>query len=367
MEKLSAAMKRHQVDDSENEFYTRFRYKPITGLGYEAGVNRRDPSSIIKVNGQYYIWYTYNTCDKSSWLDADIWYAVSDDGVNWTEKGAAVVRGESGSWDEYSVFTTEILVAEDKYYLVYQAKKNNDPLNVVGMSWSDSPDGPWTKLDEPILKPTANGQLRNPTEHGDSNWGDAIEDGSWDSGAIHDPCIQKWRGKYYLYYKGHSIGEKMFTDSKWGVAIADKPEGPYVKHECNPVSNSGHEIWVFPWKDGLAAIIDWAGPEKGTIQYSDDGINFHIMTTLEDIPPAGGAYVADKFLDNNDGQGFSWGLAHYGASDWAFLVRFECDLIRDGEKDLGWHNFPHYSSIRDVMKDPEKFAISRDSLFKNKK
>ena len=86
----------------------------------------------------------------------------------------------------------------------------------------------------------------------------------------------------------------------------------------------------------------------------------------EDIPPAGGAYIADKFLDTGDGQGFSWGLAHYGASDWTFLVGFTCDLTRTGEKDLGWHNFPHYSAIRDVMKDPEKFGISRESLFRKK-
>ena len=44
----SAAMKRHVKDDSENELYTRFRYAPVKGLGYEKGVSRRDPSSIIK-------------------------------------------------------------------------------------------------------------------------------------------------------------------------------------------------------------------------------------------------------------------------------------------------------------------------------
>ena len=136
-------MKRHQVDDSENELYTRFKYQAVSGLGYQQGVNRRDPSTIIKVKDQYYIWYTRNECNKSSWLDADIWYATSPDGCSWQEQGPAVTRGPTGAWDEYSVFTTEILVAENKYYLCYQAKRNNDPLNVVGMAWADSPDGPW--------------------------------------------------------------------------------------------------------------------------------------------------------------------------------------------------------------------------------
>ena len=154
----------------------------------------------------------------------------------------------------------------------------------------------------------------------------------------------------------------MHADSKWGLAIADQPEGPYVKSPYNPVTNSGHEIWVFPWKTGVAAIVDWAGPEKGTIQYSENGIDFEVVTALEDIPPAGGAYIADKFLDTKNGQGFDWGLCHYGRSDWTFLVRFDCDLKRDTKKQLNWNQFRHYSTIRDVMLDPERFGVTNEKL-----
>ncbi|MCK5173811.1 MAG: hypothetical protein KAR47_10500, partial [Planctomycetes bacterium] len=118
----STATQRLKVVDSRNELYTRFRYRPVNGLGYEEGVNRRDPSSIIKVDGKYYIWYTRNTSTKSKWLDADLWYATSTDGINWKEQGAAVKRGPEGAWDDYSVFTCNILVAEGKYYLCYQAE-----------------------------------------------------------------------------------------------------------------------------------------------------------------------------------------------------------------------------------------------------
>ncbi|TLX74318.1 glycosyl hydrolase [Labilibacter sediminis] len=365
----SAAMKRFKCNDSDNELYTRFRYKPVNGLGYEEGVNRRDPSTIIKVDSLYYVWYTYTKDTKSSWLLADIWYATSKDGINWEEQGPAVERGPEGAWDDYSVFTTNILVAEGKYYLTYQARKKDVQRNVIGMAWADSPDGPWTKLDEPILRTTPDGKLKNEHKSGFTNVleGATLEPGSWDSGAIHDPGVIVFNGKYMLYYKGHPVGEKMYSDSKWGVAIADKPEGPYVKSPYNPVCNSGHEIWVFPWKTGMAAIVDWAGPEKGTIQYSEDGINFEVETILEDIPPAGGAYIADKFLDNKDGQGFSWGLCHYGRSDWTFLVRFECDLTRDAEKQIGWKHFKHYSTIRDVMLEPEKFGVTPEALLGRRK
>ena len=55
---LSATIKRFKVNDSENEFYTLFRYRPVEGLGYEPGVGRRDPSTIIKVGDLHHVWYT---------------------------------------------------------------------------------------------------------------------------------------------------------------------------------------------------------------------------------------------------------------------------------------------------------------------
>lgn len=365
----SDAMKRFRVHDSKNEFYTRFRYEPIKGLGYEQGINRRDPSTIIKVDDLYYVWYTRNCSTTSKWLDADLYYATSPDGVTWTEQGAAVTRGPRGAWDDYSVFTCNILVAEGTYYLCYQAETTVDDaatrrgcgINVVGMAKADHPDGPWTKLPEPILRPTADGRFECPDLS--RPWEKVVlEQGSWDSEAVHDPgIIPRW-GKYWLYYKGHGIDDLIFADSCWGVAVADHPEGPYVKSEFNPITNSGHEVWVWPYRGGIAAMVDWAGPEKGTVQYSEDGINFEVVASLEDIPPAGGAYIPDKFDDPEDGQGFSWGLCHYGRSDWNFLVRFECDLMQGVEKQTDWRFFPHYSTIRDVMVDPDRFGVPRESL-----
>ena len=52
---VSAAMKRNPHVNSESELYTRFLYEPVEGLGYERGINRRDPSSIIHYNDKYYV------------------------------------------------------------------------------------------------------------------------------------------------------------------------------------------------------------------------------------------------------------------------------------------------------------------------
>ena len=126
----------------------------------------------------------------------------------------------------------------------------------------------------------------------------------------------------------------------------------------NPISNSGHKIWVWPWKTGVAAMIDFAGPEKHTLQYAENGLNFEIVAALEDIPPAGGAYVPDKFSDTKDGQGFTWGLAYTKFNQgWDFIVRFDCDLHRDSKKEWPGARWRHYGAIRDVLTDPERFGL----------
>ena len=37
---------------------TRFKFEKVTGIGYEAGVTRRDLSNVIKSGQNYYVYYT---------------------------------------------------------------------------------------------------------------------------------------------------------------------------------------------------------------------------------------------------------------------------------------------------------------------
>lgn len=47
----SAATRRAANYNEGPEWFCEFRYSPVNGLGYEEWVNRRDPSSVIKVGG----------------------------------------------------------------------------------------------------------------------------------------------------------------------------------------------------------------------------------------------------------------------------------------------------------------------------
>ena len=340
-DKLSAASKRALAwPDLGNEWFGEFKVHDLKGdLAYEEGVVRRDPSGMIKHDGKYFVWYSRSTGPSQGfggdvakekvfpWDRCDIWYATSEDGWTWKEEGLAVPRGEPGAYDDRSVFTVEILEHEGKYYLTYQTVKapyNVRVKNQVGLAWSDSPYGPWTKSEEPILSPADNGIWK-----GEEQNRFAVEKkGDFDSHKVHDPCLLAYKGKFYLYYKGEQMGEEITfggREIRHGVAIADDPLGPYTKSPYNPISNSGHEICVWHREGGIASLITTDGPEKNTVQWSPDGINFEIKSVIKGAPHAIGMNrTLDTEVEGEPFKAFEWGLTHqYMTGDYQYIRRFE--------------------------------------------
>ncbi|TLX74304.1 glycoside hydrolase [Labilibacter sediminis] len=323
-------------EDRANELYSNFKYTPLPNLGNIKGVSRRDPSKIIKVDDTYYAYYT---CRKTQsepvgvenandslpaydWDLADIWYATSKDGFTWEEQGIAVGRNpKKGEYGDRSATTTDILVVNNKYYLYYQAftgkMGNADPADVT-VAWADAPQGPWVKLGKPVIERGAKGE--------------------WDEAAIHDPNPMVFNGKVYLYYKGqnYSMRDPKGLIRAHGLAVAENPLGPFVKSAYNPVTNSGHETNYFPFKDGIAGTVSIDGPEKNTVQFSPDGINFDVVSHIQMVPVSPGPFIPDAFSSNGKGKGFTWGLCHInakggGGQNYCFLARFDCDLSTEAD------------------------------------
>lgn len=337
---LSAAMQRLYdqylaVMPEESELYTNFRYTPLKGLDYNGGdgtISRRDPSKVIRVGNKYYVWYTKrntptaaqgadkatDTIPSSDWDLCDIWYSTSTDGITWVEQGIAVKRPPAPEPGWRSVTTTDILVWKGRYYLYFQAfmdvsgRRGDDC--PVSVAYSDSPNGPWTLSGKIVIPNGAPGE--------------------WDQYSIHDPYPLVYRGQIYLYYKSdfnHPPGPILRAT---GLAIADNPLGPFTKHPLNPVLNSGHETALFPFKQGIAAIVHHNGLEHNTIQFAPDGVNFHVESTNTYPPIAAGPYVPDAYTDTKDGRGISWGISHFTTpgspgKQYSVLARFDCDLSQD--------------------------------------
>jgi len=268
----------------------------LTNIGQEKGVMRRDPSDIIKVGDLFYVWYSKGPISPG--YDATVWYATSKDGINWEEKGEAVGKGKEGSWEGSSVFTPNILVADDKYYLFYTGtsqsfyKKPFNPDSKIGVAIADSPDGPWTKNEEgnPVITNSDN------PEH-------------FDSHLVDDACLIKRNGKYWLYFKGRQLG-KLPSNTQMGVAIADKPEGPYLKHEANPVIPGNHEVVIWTEGEGVVAMIGTTGPANiiNSTLYSEDGLSFKKVQNLKGHPWAAGTYRPEAFTESNKGKAPAWGV-----------------------------------------------------------
>ncbi|MDW7691409.1 glycosyl hydrolase [Flammeovirgaceae bacterium SG7u.111] len=337
--KLSSASKRALERNYAQgpEWYIEFEMQDLKGdFAFEEGVTRRDPSDVIMVDGLYYVYYSkgtgktygFGTGDPEKkvfpWDKTEVWYATSKDGITWDEQGLAVGRGEAGAYDDRSVFTPQVLVHEGKYILVYQTVKFpyvNRVKNQVGMAISDSPRGPFKKLAEPILSPSDDGEWLGEED----NRFYVKKQGSFDSHKVHDPTLVHFNDKFYLYYKGERMGEhKTFggREIKWGVAISDKLEGPYVKSEYNPITNSGHELCVWKYDGGIAALIITDGPERNTIQWSPDGVNFEIKSHIKWGPPAAGLITSEDF-EGAPTNALLWGLTHqYVTYDDQYIRRF---------------------------------------------
>jgi len=295
--------------------FSGFSYSPA--LGPEEGVTRRDPSPVISAGGAFHVWYSRTETSPDGY-SATVWHATSADGRAWSEQGEALGRGPAGAFDEHALFTPTILVAAGRYYLFYTAVPEpftNDgggpggTRTAIGLAAAESPAGPWTRLgDEPVLRPSDDAD-------------------QFDSHRVDDACLVVRHDRYWLYYKGRQM-QRTPAQTKMGLAIAEAPEGPYIKCDHNPVLDSGHEVCVWPHGAGLGCIVAPAGPQGGTLQYSDDGIHFRRCAEVEP-PSAPGPFRADfgsHVRPGDAGPGITWGLCQRHRSAWPYLERFDCDL-----------------------------------------
>jgi len=188
----------------------------------------------------------------------------------------------------------------------YSSREELEQLpTAIGMAVADSPDGPWTKFSgNPVLKVSDYSEI-------------------FDSFRVDDACLIIRDGRYWLYYKGRQVDHTP-RETKMGVAIADNPTGPYIKYAKKPLIFSGHEVLVWPYKAGVVSLVTNAGKERNTMQFAPDGIEFTIMSKVENTPKAPGAYRPDAFTNTRNAAKIHWGISMIHHKQWPYLVRFDC-------------------------------------------
>lgn len=220
---------------------------------------------------------------------SEIAHAVADQPEGPYRFLEVVLAPRPGYWDATTCHNPLIKKVDGRYCLFYMGNSNGKTnTKRIGLAFSDSLDGPWQRPDEPLLQPG--------------------EAGSWDDHCTTNPAFIKHpNGQYWLYYKSWNTKEyETSTDPlikgnrKYGLAIAEQLEGPYVKHDGNPIidfSGGGNNKQfedAFVWLEKnrfnmIARDMGFYNHSYGILMQARDGIHWN--------DPAIAYYEASHYID----------------------------------------------------------------------
>lgn len=184
-------------------------------------------SPIFGPDGKVHIFFSRWRSEKkmNGWINgSEICHAVADTPESEFKFISTILvpRG-AGFWDATTCHNPFITHLNGKYCLFFMGNSNGrTDTKRIGLATAPTLNGPWTRPDAPLLLPGAIGE--------------------WDDHCTTNPAVVKKDGKYLLFYK--SWNTKEYNEStdptikgnrKYGLAVADKLEGPYVKYAGNPV------------------------------------------------------------------------------------------------------------------------------------
>jgi hypothetical protein len=241
-------------------------------------------------DGKIHVFFSRWTAKKGmgGWINGcEICRAVSDHPEGPYVYVETVLAPRPGFWDATTCHNPSIKKIDGRYCLFYIGNSNGKTnTKRIGLATSDALQGPWQRPDKPLLEPGG--------------------EGAWDDHCTTNPsCIKHYNGQYWLYYKSWNTADyetqtgPVRGNRKYGVAIADNLQGPYIKHKGNPLidfSSRGSNAQLedaFVWQEKkrvkmLARDMGYYNHEDGIIMESKDGIRWNRPKTAY--------YGADKYI-----------------------------------------------------------------------
>jgi len=204
------------------------RLKPLGRILELEGYYVWCASPIVASDGKIHVFFSRWDAKKGmgGWINgSEIAHAVAEkpEGPYSDIETILAPRGE-GFFDGTTCHNPHIQLVDGKYCLFYIGNSNGKTnTKRIGLATADSLSGPWKRPDKPLLE--------------------AGEPGSWDDHCTSNPAFLKHpNGQYWLYYKSWNTEEyeqpvdpAIRGNRKYGLAIADRLEGPYVKYSGNPI------------------------------------------------------------------------------------------------------------------------------------
>jgi len=243
-------------------------------------------SSILKTkDGIYHLFYSRwpKKLGFDAWLThSEVAHATSKTPAGPWEYKETVLSGRGkGHWDAITVHNPKIACFDGKYYLYYCSTNMGSrdyteeelietardggkhpnwkilrPNQRTGVAVASSINGPWTRMDQPLIEPS--GPITTLTVN---------------------PAIDRGKdGKYYLVVKGDKPGESRFIRNQ-AIAISDSPVGPFVmqpKPVIDYLDTEDVSMWYDTKRDYFYGVFH-AHSFIGMVS-SPDGINWKKAT-----------------------------------------------------------------------------------------
>ena len=204
---------------------------------------------------------------------------------------------------------------------------------------------------------------------------------SWLRMALWAPAAVEKDGKYYLFFGGNDVHEGEIGGI--GVAVADKPQGPFKdligKPLINDIVNGAQPIdqFVFQDKDGTYYMYYGGWGHCNIVKMADDFksiVPFEDGTMYKEVTPKG--YVEGPFMFIRDGKYYfmwsegGWGGPHYRVayaiadSPFGPFERKGVILQQDPEVATG---AGHHSVLHTPKSDKDYIVYHRRPLGSNKR
>lgn len=190
------------VSEDNGLTYDKVSDTSLFKVDYEKGEFYGTPF-ILNDNGVYRMWYFKSV----TWIEIDgyrepkynIWYAESDDGINWNQLNNAVI--DFKDLKEGGISSPCVVKEEDSYKMWYSYRGlyeyRTSKENSYRIGYAESEDGlNWIRKDKHSLID--------------------VSDGGWDSEMVAYPNVITMGNKRYMFYNGNGFGKTGF-----GYAVSE--------------------------------------------------------------------------------------------------------------------------------------------------
>jgi len=174
-------------------------------------------------------------------------------------------QSPQGQWDSGTQHNPTVTRIDDLYVLSYHSSTSTvnrrvRPSERIGMMTAADINGPWKKLGKVLDPPTSEQSGVVPR--------------GYNGNADNPSLIRHPDGRFFLYYRIKFPG--LQGENTYGVAIADRLEGPYVHYPDRVVNNPTYieDPYVFVYEGLIYMLITDASSRGGLVLTSEDGLHF---------------------------------------------------------------------------------------------